>query len=908
MGPNRARRRVRVHDRLEERVGRLLAAWVRRVQRNPWRVIAAFALAIIGSIVYAVENLGIRGDTDVLFASDIPFRLAEQRYYDAFPGQFENIFVVVDGATPERATAAAEALAHKLRANREDFHQVFLPGGGEFFERNAFLYLDTEDLEELADRLAEAQPYLAEVSRDGSLQGIASLLARGARAVREGDVDGSQLTAMYERAAEALQARREGRPYYVSWAEVVASRELGGGDPHRRVLLVQPALDVNDIQPAREAILSVREAARELGLDESSGVQVRITGDVALSFEEIEVVKNQAAASGIASLVLVSILLTLGLRSARMVLATIATLVASLLLTVGFTAIFIGHYNMISAAFAVLNIGLGVEFAIHLLMRLQEILARGQNFEHALQETAGDVGTSLALSATTTAIGFFAFVGTEFVGVAELGVISGAGTLISFVCTLSLLPALLSLSSTRPEASIPFGDAVWTTRIADLPVRHPRAVRIAALVLTIGSVLLLPRARFDNNPLNVRDPKSESVRALSDLLERGASSPWSLNAITPDIASAEALAERLREVPEVGRVLTVSDFVPGDQDEKLGIIEDVALFLGPLAPAEGGPPEASVETRVAALRHLSDELRHLLRTSRDPELGRSTQALVNELDAYVAALPAGAAADASLDELENSVVGSLPEQLRVLDAALGAGHVTLENLPRALLDQMVGEGGEVRVQIFPRENLGDHASLAGFVDAVRAAVPDTPVMGSAFEIVESGRSVVRSLQQALLLALVAITAILLVLSGGRVTETALVLTPLGLAAVFTAATAVLLDIPFNFADVIVLPLLLGMGVDSGIHLVHRARRTGELGIALLGTSTARAVAFSGINTIASFGTLALATHRGLATLGQMLTLGVAFSLLTTLIVLPALIPQRWRRSEAQAAALRRSEV
>jgi hopanoid biosynthesis associated RND transporter like protein HpnN len=896
-----------VHDRLEERLGRALAIWVGMVQRHPWRVILAFVLTIAGSLIYAAENLGIRGDTNSLFATDVPFKVAERRYYESFPDQFENLFIVVDGATPERAASAAEALARKLRENHDDFHQVFLPGGGEFFERHAFLYLDTKDLEELADRLAKAQPYLAEISRDGSLQGIASLLARGARAVREGDVEGGQLAAMYERAAEALRARREGRPYHVSWAEVVASRELGGGDPDRRVLLVQPALDVNDIQPARAAILAVRAAVQELGLDASSGVNVRITGNVALSFEEMDVVKNQAAASGIASLLLVALLLIGGLRSARMVLATLATLVASLLLTVGFTAIFIGHYNMISAAFAVLNIGLGVEFAIHLLMRLQEILTEGKQFDHALQETAGDVGTSLALSATTTAIGFFAFVGTEFVGVAELGVISGAGTLISFFCTMTLLPALLSLSSTA-RASVPFGDAVWTTRIVDLPVRHPRAVRIAALVLTIGSVLVLPRARFDNNPLNVRDPKSESVRALSDLLEKGASSPWSMNAVAPDLASAEALAERLRQVPEVGRVITVSDFVPGDQEEKLDIIEDVALFLGPLAPADGGAQEVSVERRVGALRHLSEELRHMLRTNEDPALASSAQALAGELDAYVAALPAGSAADAELDGLQDAVLGSLPEQLRVLDAALGAGHVTLENLPQALVDQMVGDGGEVRVQIFPRENLADHASLAQFVDAVKSAVPDVSITGSAAEIVESGRSVVRSLQQALLLALVAITAILLVLSGGRVTETALVLTPLGLAAIFTAATAVLLNIPFNFADVIVLPLLLGMGVDSGIHLVHRARRTGELGIALLGTSTARAVAFSGINTIASFGTLGLATHRGLATLGQMLTLGVAYSLLTTLIVLPALIPQRWRRPETQAATLRRSEV
>jgi hopanoid biosynthesis associated RND transporter like protein HpnN len=882
-----------LQDRLEERVGRAIASWVGAVQRAPWLVIAAFALAVVGSVVYAVENLGIRGDVDSLFATDIPFRVAERDYYAAFPDQYENLFVVVDGVTPERAGVAATALADRLRENRRDFHQVFLPGGGEFFERNAFLYLDTRDLEELADRLAEAQPYLAAISRDGSLQALASIMARGARAAREGDVEGHQLAAMYERAAQALAARREGRSYHVSWAEVLASRDLGG-DPRRRVLMVQPTLDVNDLQPARAAILSVRAAAKELGLDEASGVTVRITGDAALSYEEMEVVKDQAAASGIASLLLVGVLLVGGLRSARMVLSTLATLVVSLVLTVGFTAVFIGHYNMISAAFAVLNIGLGVEFAIHLLMRLQEILAEGERFDRALRETAGDVGTSLALSAITTAIGFFAFVGTEFVGVAELGVISGAGTLIGFFCTITLLPALISLSR-RPEAPVTFGDAVWTTRLVDLPVRHPRAVRFAAVALTIGSVLVLPHARFDNNPLNVRDPKSESVRALSDLLDHGATSPWSLNAVSPDLAHAEALAERLRAVPEVGQVVSVTDFVPGDQEAKLGIIEDMGIFLGPLTPAEGGPPKASVETRVAALRHLSEELRHLLRVSADPALTRSADALASEIDAYIAALPPGDAADAELDALQQSVLGSLPEQLRILDAALGAGHVTLENLPRALVEQMIADDGQVRVQIFPRENLADHASLAQFVDAVKAAVPDVAVTGSASEIVESGRSVVRSLRQALLLAVGAITVILLILSGGRVMETALVLTPLALAAIFTAATAVLLDIPFNFADVIVLPLLLGMGVDSGIHLVHRARSTGELGIALLGTSTARAVAFSGINTIASFGTLGLATHRGLATLGQMLTLGVAFTLLTTLIVLPALIPSRWRR-------------
>jgi hopanoid biosynthesis associated RND transporter like protein HpnN len=897
-----------VRDRFEERVGAAIAALVDAVQRRPLWVVFGYAVATVVSVLYAVENLGIRGDTDSLFAHDIPFKVAERRFQEAFPGQVENIFVVVDGVTPERASTAAEALAKRLRENRRDFHMVYLPGGGEFFERNAFLYLDTAELEDLADRLAEAQPYLAELSQDGSLGGLASILARGARAVRDGDVKGEQLAAMYERSADAFAALRQGRPYQLSWAEVLASRDFGG-DPHRRVLLVEPALDVNDLQPARAAILSVRAAAQELGFDEASGVSVRITGDVALSYEEMGVVKSQAAASGIASLVLVGVLLTIGLRSVRMVAATLVTLVIGMLLTVGFTALAIGHYNMISAAFAVLYIGLGVEFAIHLLMRYQEMLSEGQPAQRALRETARDVGTSLALSATTTAIGFFAFVPTEFVGVAELGVISGAGTLISAFATLTLLPALVALWSKQQERGVSFGDAVWTTRVIDVPVKYPRAVRFAALALAVASVLVLPRARFDNNPLNVRDPGSESVRALSDLLERGAGSPWSLNVMAPDIAGAESVAERLRELPQVARVITVSDFVPADQDEKLDIIEDVALFLGPVAATDGSAAAADAETRsrVEALRHLELELQRLLRDSSDPAIQGSAGRLAHELDAYLGALPAGPHADVSLDRLEATLVGGLPEQLRILNAALTAGRVTLENLPEALMTQMVGENGLIRVQIFPSANLADHASLAEFVDAVKAAVPGMDVTGSAAEIVESGRTVVRSLQQALLLALVAITGVVLLLWGGRVTETALVLTPLGLAAIFTAATAIVFGIPFNVADVIVLPLLLGMGVDSGIHLVHRARATGELGIKLLGTSTARAVAFSGINTVASFGTLAFSTHRGLATLGQLLTLGVFFTMLTTLIVLPALIPARWRR-EARGGLVPASDV
>ena len=293
------------------------------------------------------------------------------------------------------------------------------------------------------------------------------MMARGSRAVREGDIAGDQLEALFERFSDALSARIEGRPYHLSWAEVLAENDFDV-DSRRRFLLVQPVLEHDEFQPAKRSILAVRRIASELGLTSEFGVTVRITGDVALSFEEIEVLRKQAVTAAIASLIMVAVILMLGLRSIQMVLSTLITLVVGLIWTAGFTAIAIGHLNLISVCFAVLFIGLGVDFGIHVCVRYREMLASGREHVVALVETARDVGSSVVLCAVTTAIGFFAFVPTDFVGVAELGLISGVGMFISLFCTLTLLPALLSLHSAPAGREIR-GKLTWSSgRLVDL--------------------------------------------------------------------------------------------------------------------------------------------------------------------------------------------------------------------------------------------------------------------------------------------------------------------------------------------------------------------------------------------------------------------------------------------------------
>jgi hopanoid biosynthesis associated RND transporter like protein HpnN len=838
-----------------------------------------------------VGRLGVNADENAMLSNELPHRVFELEYHERFPALYENILVVIDGPTPEASADAASALAARMEERPDLFQSVFLPQGP-FFQENALLYVSTEELEDFGDRLARIQPYLSGLAQDGTLRGLAELMGRGVMGARKGEVNGEMLFPVMERMREVVATELEGEHAPLSWAEAVAGRSLDA-DARRQFLLARPVLDFADIAPARGPINGVHEIAGDLGLDEAAGFRVRMTGDVALAFEEMQLVESQAAGAGFASFVIVSAILFFALRSVRLVFATVVTLVVGLVWTGAFAAWAIGHLNLISVAFSVLYIGLAVDFGLHFCLRYIELRADGRDHELAVSETASGVGGSLVLCATTTSIGFYAFAPTDFLGVAELGVIAGSGMLISLVLAFTLLPAMMSVGISHRRSPSPFG---LQRSLPSFPVRYPRLVGMAAVLLAAAACFVLPQVRFDQNPLRVRDPSAKSVQVLEELLAKGRATPWELNAVAPDLASAEELAQRLGELDVVERAITVNDFIPGDQDEKLAIIEDVALFLPPLPSADGRAPAVTDEERLEALRDLRAELALWLSHSPEPRWRDTAQAFHDVLDRLIREAEA-APGSPLLANLEQSLLGSLASQLGTLEAALSlSGPITLETLPDALIERMISPEGLVRVRIFPAEDLGDDDALAAYVNGVRTVTPQ--VTGGAINIYEASRTVVRSLRQALVAAVVVI-AVLLFVIWRTLGDTALVLAPLCMASVFTGAAAVLIGIPFNFADIIVLPLLLGIGVDSGIHLVHRSHMARGDASHLLETSTARAVVFSSLTTISSFGTLGFAGHRGMASLGQLLTLGVALTVVCNLFVLPALIT--WREQRRVAA-------
>ena len=874
---------------------RVLPRWIDAVRRHAAVITLASAIVTVLAGAYVATNLVVDTDEDSLFSEELPHRVIEIEYKAIFPNLYENIVILVDAQNAEQARDAAAALAAKLEASPDLFSSVHLPQG-DFFEEHALLYMDTDELEDLADRLARVQPYLAGLAEDGTLRGLAMMLARGIRALRDGDVSEASLEPMLERVDAAFRARQAGEAYRLSWAEVVAGRPLDE-EAKRRLILAQPIRDFSQIVAAGKPLEAVRRFAKELGLTPENGVHVRMTGDVALAYEEMAVVEGQAMAAGLASFVMVTAILLFALRSLRVILAALLSLIVGLVLTGAFATLAIGHLNLLSVAFAVLFIGLGIDFGVHLCMGYQESLSEGRDHAAALRNASSKVGSSLVLCAVTTAIGFYVFIPTDFSGVAELGLISGTGMFVSLFCSFTVLPALLSVRLSEESA----GRAANRARmnlVPTFPTRYPAAISVVALVLAGCALTLLPQAHFDQNPLLVRDPSSESVQAFEELLAQSDTSPWNLNAVRPDLKSAEALAKELAKLPTVETALSVTSFVPENQEEKLAIIEEVAFFLAPPPTEAGRPPTPTFAEGIAALRDFQTELRRLFDefgTERAADVPASARAVHASLSRFLESLELASRSDAqeSLAILEQGLFGALERQLELISRAVAVGPVTLEALPDDLVTRMISASGMIRVRIFPSEDLTEPEALERFVSSVRSVAPRAT--GSAVAIHSASREVVKSLRQAFTSAVIAI-GVLLLLIWRAIGDTVMVMTPMVLAGLLTAAGAVVMGVPFNFADVIVLPLLLGIGVDTSIHLVHRARHAVPGDRELLQTSTANAVVFSAATTIASFGSLAFATHRGMASLGQLLTLGVTLTVICNLVVLPALLELRKRRS------------
>lgn len=864
------------------RLSDFLIHWANWIFNHAVKVVAVIAVLTACGLYYAVTHLGIDTDTLHMFSPDLPFQKNFARYQQHFPHSVDTLVVLVEASTPDRAQQASDKLAAELSQREDLFRQIYQPSGGPYLHRQAMLYLDTDALQSLATRLSEVQPLLATLTQNMSLEGFFTTLDKALTRIAEGEQ--LALQPLLEQLDNVFSAHPQENQPEISWQQLMQG-ETVAHEGQKQLLILQPVLDYNQLKPAQEAINAIRQAAEKIDPNNVHGVQVQITGEVALAHEELETASRGALFTGLLSLGLVAAVLTLGLRSWRLIAAAVITLLTGLIWTAAFAALAIGNLNLISIAFAVLYIGLGIDYSIHLCLRYQELVRKNMPCSDALQTALHDIGRSLLICTVTTASGFYAFIPTSFSGVSELGLIAGTGMVISLILNLSLLPALLYLLPLQQTT----GKADTASPVARLlqPVTtHPRPVLLVALLTAVAAALLLPSVRFDANPINLRDAQSESVRTFNKLLSDSNTSPWSIALTVKGKAATAKRVSQLQNIDLVGRVVSIAQWIPQHQDEKLSILQDLALIMGTETDIQVVMPVTAAEKQLAAIEAFLSRLKQYRTT------GNLSEVTVKQLQAGLQNWLHNIKSQDSrqqvlaLEKLQESLLGTLPLQLQKLNTALGAKAVQIDTLPPSLARRWRTDNDLYRITVYPKIILDNNADLQAFVTAVKAIAPEATE--SAVYNLEAGKVVVRAFIQALVLAFAVITVLLLFLMPDK-RDVWLVLLPLLLAAAITGALTVLLKLPFNYANVIALPLLLGVGVDSGIHMVHRFRTATSPQASLMDSSTAKAVLLSTATTICSFGSLAFSPHPGAASMGTMLSIGIGATLLCVLIVLPAML-------------------
>ena len=841
----------------------------------PWAVVLLGLVLAAAALVYTERNFAISTDTAELISPELEWRRHRIAFNAAFPQHVDSIVAVIDAQTPELADAAASALTAKLRQGARHVRGARQPEGGPFFERNGLLLLPLAEAQATTEQLIAAQPFLGALAADPSLRGVMTSLSTALEGVRSGQARLGDLERAMAAFADVFAAAAEGRPAFFSWRRLIAGTPVGGHDDTRRFVLVQPVLDFGALEPGAAATAAVRAAARELNLDADHGVRLRLTGPVPLADEEFATLADDAAPmTGVMVLALLAVLWA-AVRSVRFVAAIVATTLLGLAVTTGLGLLAVGRLNLISVAFIPLFVGLGVDFAIQVCVRCRAQRLAQPRLVDALVATGAGLGKPLTLAALAVAAGFFAFLPTSYVGVSELGAIAGVGMIVALVTSVTFLPALLMLLQPPPGGTVEGGLALLAPVEASLR-RHRRRVLGAGAAAAVVSAALLPMLRFDFNPLHLRNPQVESMATLADLMADPDRTPNTIDVLAPSLAEADALAGRLAALPEVSRAVTLSSFIPARQEEKLALVEDAAALLAPtLDPVEvrAAPSDAEV---VRSLRRTAADVRHAAEEAND-RAGTEARSLAAALDRLADGAPTlrVAAADAVLEPL-----GILLRQTRNF---LQAGPVTREDLPPELVADWITQDGRARVMVFPAGGIADNADLRRFSSAVQAVAPGAT--GTPIIIREAGDSIVVAFLQAAALSGIAVAA-LLFLAFRRVYDVAVTMLPVLLSGVLTLATCVLLGQPLNFANVIALPLLIGIGVAFNIYFVL-AWRAGEAG--LLQSSLARAVVFSALATATAFGALWLSSHPGTASMGKLLMIALGWELAITLLFRPALL-------------------
>jgi hopanoid biosynthesis associated RND transporter like protein HpnN len=870
-----------------------LAALARALTRRPGAVAAVAAVACLALGALGAARLELE-TARLALVGEAPF-VSRHLALEAEFGDLNAIVAVLAGPNPRATREAAAELAAAVRADQVHFRGVFDRVAPEAFGGQALLLLEPDQLASLRrplEQLAADLPRGAAVACVASVRGSLEARLAGESGADGGDGgaapgEDSALLGL----AEGLLAdlTRAGRGEPPEGGPAGGLTELPGwddagfawtGDGKRLILLVDYLEAPGALDARTDAVQALRDVATEL--QARTGVEVGLTGKPVLEVDEMRTYEaDSLRASGVA-LAGVTLLLVIAFRRWLGPLLIGLGLALAVAATLGLTTLWPGHLNLMAVVFVVVVIGVGVDFGIHLAGRYDEARARGEEPERALALALTRTGPAIVAGAFTTVVAFLGALLTDFRGLQEFGAVAAFGVLASLLVMLTVLPALLLvLDRRRPPTPPQPGRALrW---LEARVTRSPRAVLAAAGVLTLLALVGARQVRYESNLLLLQDPSLPSVQLELDLLRDPQVSGWFLAHATTDLAALREVTRRVAPLPGVARVESVLDLLPPDQEARLGPVRQLQAHLARACAAAPPPSEpAALASELERLEAaLEEALDAALRSGREEALEPLERLLTACAEARDAVAPPKGDALAALDRAWGE---ELVRRGRAL-ALPPAEPLTPATLPDELRARLVGSRGSYLLRIHPVADLWDPGAREAFLAEVRAVLPE--VSGVPVLVHESSERMLNGYREAAVYAFVAVVACVLLLTRSP-RGTLLATLSLGVGGLWTAGAMGALGIDLNPANLVALPMLLGVGVDTSVHVVHRLSHRNP-GDPLLAASLGRALLYSGLTSAVGFGSLMLADHPGTASIGSTIGIGVLACLLAGLLVPGAVV-------------------
>lgn len=870
-----------------------LERWIGFVQANARRVLVVAATLALVSLGYAAARLGFKTDRLDLVSSRAPFKRDLEACEWEFRGDADIIFLV-EGTDRSQVIAAIETLARDLAACPTHFEKVCHRLVLDKLLAKGLYQLPLEDLRKIHSGVQSMGPLLVGTWQWLSVENVlvATRLAVNNVAPSQAlDPKSRDLLASTTRLIESLATYlRDESVYRSPWKDLFQETGKGafaeapeyffGADGRMAFLRAQPVAcpgrapgSAEPVRVARAIVERVQRAFPRLKLG--------MTGLPVLEHDEMLAANQDSARACGLSLIAVTLIFVVGFRSLRRPLYAIVALVLSGCWTMGWITLTVGHLNLLSVSFLVTLIGLGIDYSIVWLSRHEIELGAGRTPAEAGLATARGVGPGIVTGCLTTALAFYATLVTDFLGLKELGWIAGGGILFCLLGALTVLPALLVVME-RGHSS----------KFVRLPVAlpafpwldpHPAWVLGVASVGIALAVGALRHVSFDYNLLNLQSHGLAAVEWEKRLIQDTGTSAWYALSVADTPEEARGRKERFQELPTVGRVVEIASMIPAGQAEKEPVVRQIGNLLTKLPKAAELPDP--LPPNPDGVRDLLLGMAHGTRGCHPDDrilvghVGDACQRLVRAFERFAPRERARL-----LGQFERAWICDLLDRLWSLRSVANPEPVTIADLPSVLVERYHGRTGKWLVQVFAKQSVWDYGPMVQFREEVTSV--DPRATGKPISTLHSLEQMTDGYRRG---ALVAVLVIFVAVYWDlrRLSDTLLAAVPLSLGSVVTLGAMGWLGIPLNPANLIAFPLILGIGIDGGVHVMHEYRA--RVGRYFVSRDLFRALSLCGLTSIAGFASLILAQHRGMASIGQVLSLGIAACSASALVVLPAIL-------------------